>query len=140
MHQTRSVCTSLVELRVISYLGITYTVLAWFLTRCCPAVVQTDEKNAIVGFMNLGVDIKQTDSSSFSCEDAATIIGALTAITAVLAPEMLETEALEDMDLMAACGVVGNVQSAISAITSLESRKRTAMPSPPASPTPALKT
>ncbi|KAJ4394797.1 hypothetical protein N0V93_004017 [Gnomoniopsis smithogilvyi] len=101
-------------------------------------VVQTDETNAIIGYMNLGIDIKQTDSSSFSCEDAVSIISALTAITAVLAPEMLESEALEDMDLMAACGVVGNVQSALSTITSLESQKRTAMPSPLAAPTPAL--
>lgn len=123
---------------VPSYIHIVslFEIFDELLTQCCAAVVQTDETNAIVGYMNLGVDIKETDSSSFSCQDAATIIGALTAITAVLAPEMLETEALEDMDLMAACGVVGDVQSAISVMTSLESQKRTAMPSPPAAPTP----
>ncbi|KAJ4421546.1 hypothetical protein N0V82_003684 [Gnomoniopsis sp. IMI 355080] len=117
---------------------ILFKVLDHFLIRRCAAVVQTDETNAMVGHLNLGVDIKQTDSSSFSCEDAATIIGALSAITAVLAPEMLESEALEDMDLMAACGAVEDVQSVISAVTSLANQKRTAMPSLPASPTPVL--
>ncbi|KAK9776466.1 putative Class V protein [Seiridium cardinale] len=59
--------------------------------------------------LNIGVQL-ETIGDGFLCEEA---VGALTAVVAVLAPELLEADALEGVELEAICGILKDPQGAL---------------------------
>jgi hypothetical protein len=59
--------------------------------------------------LNIGVTL-DTSGDGFLCEE---ITAALTAAVALLAPELLEADALEGVELEAICGIIDNPSSII---------------------------
>lgn len=57
--------------------------------------------------LNIGVTLDST-SDGFSCEEIAE---ELTAAMVILAPELLEADALEGIELEAICGIIDNPES-----------------------------
>ncbi|KAI1205459.1 uncharacterized protein F4807DRAFT_471133 [Annulohypoxylon truncatum] len=72
-------------------------------------VIAGTKDNPYAGHLNIGVTLDKT-GDRFVC---AAIAGGLTALAAIIAPELLEEEALEGVELEALCGIVDDPLSAI---------------------------
>lgn len=65
--------------------------------------------NPYANRLNIGVTLDKT-SDGFLCEE---ITAVLTAAVAILAPELLEVDALEDVEFEAICGIIDDPLSAL---------------------------
>ncbi|TGJ86907.1 hypothetical protein E0Z10_g1918 [Xylaria hypoxylon] len=72
-------------------------------------VVMADGNNPYANRLNIAVTLDKVDDN-FLCED---ITAALTAAVALLAPELLEIDALEGVELEAICGIIDDPASII---------------------------
>ncbi|KAI0880238.1 uncharacterized protein GGS22DRAFT_193446 [Annulohypoxylon maeteangense] len=72
-------------------------------------VIAGTKSDPYAGHLNIGVTLDKTDNG-FDC---AAIAGGLTALTALIAPELLEADALEGVELESLCGIVEDPLSAL---------------------------
>jgi hypothetical protein len=63
--------------------------------------------------LNIGISLDKT-GDGFPCEE---ITAAITAAVVLLAPELLEVDALEGVELQALCGLASDPSSAIKSLT-----------------------
>ena len=86
------------------------------------AVVMAGPGSAYANHLNIGVALDST-GDGFSCEEIA---AAITAAMVVLAPKLLQVDALEGVEIEAICGVVDNPASIIDNLkqTAKVSRRR----------------
>ncbi|KAI0120928.1 hypothetical protein BJ170DRAFT_715060 [Xylariales sp. AK1849] len=73
------------------------------------AVVMASGSDPYANRLNIGIQLEAT-GDGFLCDEA---VGALTAAITILAPEMLEADALEGVELEAICGVLNDPQGAL---------------------------
>jgi hypothetical protein len=73
-------------------------------------VIKRDGSNPYGQFLSIGLTLDST-SDGFNCEE---VVEAITAAMVILAPELVEADALEGVELTALCGIIDNPQSAIS--------------------------